>query len=169
MISCHDGKHRNNFSTVGKHLNTHCSRRAKSCRKYLQYQSIHQREKPSNNGKEGELLRPLLVAFWRIKNTQFPAVQVERRGLHYLYSTFICSPASPRRTLDGGPIHAAPMRPSASVSLSSCQTSLGRLAGAHVTLSDWRGGTSDRPGMYVPLLVCRRLSCSSTGGSLLTS
>ena len=79
-------------------------------------------------------------------------------GAYYLYSTFICSPASPRRTLDGGPIHAAPMRPSASVSLSSCQTSLGRLAGAHVTLSDWRGGTSDRHGVYVPLLVCRRLA-----------
>ena len=32
------------------------------------------REKSSNNGKEGELLRPILVAFWRIENTQFPAV-----------------------------------------------------------------------------------------------
>ena len=74
MISCHDGKHRNDFPTVGKHLDTHCSRCAKTCRKFLQYQSIHQREKPSNNGKEGELLRPLLVAFWRIENTQFPAV-----------------------------------------------------------------------------------------------
>ena len=76
MISCHDGKHRNDFSTVGKHLDMHCSRCAKTCRKFLQYQSIHQREKPSNNGKEGELLRPLLVAFWRIENTQFPAVSL---------------------------------------------------------------------------------------------
>ena len=76
MISCHDGKHRNDFPTVGKHLDTHCSRCAKTCRKFLQYQSIHQREKPSNNGKEGELLRPLLVAFWRIENTQFPAVLI---------------------------------------------------------------------------------------------
>ena len=76
MMSCHDGKHRNDFPTVGKHLDTHCSRCAKTCRKFLQYQSIHQREKPSNNGKEGELLRPLLVAFWRIENTQFPAVML---------------------------------------------------------------------------------------------
>ena len=74
MISCHDGKHRNDFSTVGKHLDTHCSRCAKTCRKFLQYQSVHRPEKSSNKGKEGELLRPLLVAFWRIENTQFPAV-----------------------------------------------------------------------------------------------